>query len=200
MARLNLLGKNIVVYDTEIKKPIEECSRGWSSHDEMGISVACAYDYRVDRYRVFMDDNMPELVDRLNEPGTVVVAFNHIGFDNVLLRASGLPLKSDSELLNYDMLVESRKAAGVSGFTRGFKLDDHLQALQLPMKTANGAMAPVMWQERRYGELIDYCLNDVTQERALFEYVVRFRELACAYRSTPYRVELPKYLLREIVS
>jgi len=80
-----LTGKNIVVYDLEIKKPIEECSKGWSSHDEMGISVGCAFDYREMRYRVFMDDNILALVERLNEPNTLIVAFNHVNFDNKLI-------------------------------------------------------------------------------------------------------------------
>ncbi len=191
---MDLLGKNIVVYDLEIKKPIEECSKGWNSHDEMGISVGCAFDYRSNRYRVFMDDNIKELVDRLNEPGTVVVAFNHIGFDNVLLRQSGLPLNDDANLLNFDMLVESRKAAGAGGFVKGFKLDDHLRVLGLPMKTANGALAPIMYREGKIGELVDYCLNDVTQEKALFEHIVKTKTLACEYRRDPYALVLPEFL------
>ena len=100
---VNLEGSNIIVYDLEIKKTIEQCSKGWDSLDEMGISVGCAFDYRSMRYRCFMDDNINELVERLNEPDTMIVAFNHIKFDNALLRATGLPLKPDDELHNYDM-------------------------------------------------------------------------------------------------
>lgn len=189
----DLAGKNIVVYDLEIKKTIEQCSRGWDSHDEMGISVGCAYDYRDGRYRVFMDDNVLELVARLNEPGTLVVAFNHVGFDNRLLRATGLPLKPDDELQNYDMLLISRQGAGVGpARTPGFKLDDHLRALGLPLKTANGALAPVWWQEGKQGAVIDYCMNDVTQERALFEYMWVNGKAACQARRQPYEIELPK--------
>jgi hypothetical protein len=167
-----LYGRNVVVYDLEIKKPIEECSRGWDSHDEMGISVGCAFDYRTMRYGVFMDDNIGALVTRLNEPGTVIVAFNHINFDNKLLRANGHALKPDEGLLNYDMMVVSKTAAlGHSPTTlhKGFRLDDHLFARKLPMKTANGAEAPRMWKEKRLGTLVDYCLNDVHVEKLLFE-------------------------------
>ena len=48
--------------ESEIKKRIEECSRGWQSHDEMGISVLCIFDYATMRYRVFDDHNAQEAV------------------------------------------------------------------------------------------------------------------------------------------
>jgi len=180
-----LEGRNVVVYDLEIKKTIDQCSKGWASHDEMGISVGCAYDYRSEKFRVFMDDNMQELVDRLNEPQTIVVAFNHINFDNKLLRASGFNLKPDSELKNYDMLQVSRDGAGLSVNARvpGFKLDQHLETLGLPMKTGDGAMAPIWWQEGKIGKVIDYCMNDVTQEKNLFEFMVKFGKCGSAHKS-----------------
>ncbi len=192
----HLHGLNIVVFDLEIKKTIEQCSRGWASHDEMGISVGCAFDYRDNRYRVFLDDNICELVERLNEPDTTIVAFNHINFDNRLLRASGHPLREDSSLNNYDMLLVSRSGAGSSGNKGGFKLDDHLRACNLPLKTANGALAPIWWQQGKIGAVIDYCLNDVMQEKALFEYMITHRKLSCRdYKD--YAIELPSIFLEE---
>jgi len=189
-----LMGKNIVVYDLEIKKPIEECKKGWNGFDEMGISVGCAFDYRDMKYRVFMDSNMPLLAARLNEPGTLIVAFNHVRFDNNLLRGAGYPLKPDSELRNYDMMLVSKRGAGSSddGRHKGFKLDDHLHALKLPMKTANGALAPLMWKNGELGDLVDYCLNDVQVERGLFQYIWQHGKLACAFKATPYDVALPE--------
>lgn len=188
-----LNGKNIVVYDLEIKKTIEQCSRGWASHDEMGISVGCAFDYRSMRYRVFMDDNIAELVDRLNEPDTLVVAFNHVGFDNKLLRASGFALKPDNDLKNYDMMLVSKDGAGAANekFAKGFKLDDHLKALGMPMKTGEGAIAPILWQEGKIGAVVDYCLNDVMVERMLFEHFATHHTAACAYKSMPYAITPP---------
>ncbi len=128
----------------------------------------------------------------MNEPGTLIVAFNHIQFDNILLRKSGLPLKPDAELNNYDMLVESRKAAKVDKFTPGFKLDDHLKALNLPLKTGAGAMAPELFKQNKMGALVDYCLNDVSQEKALFEWICLTGFMASAHNfSNLYRVEKP---------
>ncbi len=151
-----LTGKNIFVYDLEIKKEIVECTNGWMSHNEMGISVACGFDYREMKYRVFMDDNITELVDRLNEPGTIVVAFNHINFDNKLLRVNGLKLKPDADLKNYDMMRVSKMGASSSEYSvhKGFKLDDHLRENKLPLKTANGALAPGWFKTGKMGKLI----------------------------------------------
>ncbi len=187
----DLTGKNVVIYDLEIKKTIEQCTRGWASLDEMGISVGCLYDYRSSRYRIFMDDNLQELVDRLNEPNTLVVAFNHLQFDNQLLRASGYALKPDVDLLHYDMLVVSRAGAGASKFAKGFRLDDHLQALGLPMKTGAGAMAPIWWQEGKIGTVIDYCLQDVYAEKQLFENMYVHGKTACLGRTEFYNIEAP---------
>lgn len=191
----DLIGKNIVTYDVEIKKPIEQCSNGWNSKDEMGVSVAVAFDYRINRYRIFLDDNLPELIERLNEPGTLIVGFNHIHFDNDLLRKTPetkIQLKPDNELKNYDMLKVSWAGCGVDRAFGGFKLDHHLEALGLPMKTADGAQAPRWWQSKELGKLIDYCVNDVTQEKGLFEYMYVHGELACKAYPKKYAIKVPE--------
>lgn len=185
----DLSGRNIVVYDLEIKKPVEKCKNGWKSKDEMGISVGCAFDYREMRYRVFLDDNMQELCDRLNEANTLVVAFNHVSFDNELLRASGFALNPDRDLMNYDMLQISKRGASAGQFDKGYSLDNHLEALGLPMKTANGAMAPIWYEENRLGTLVDYCLNDVAQEKRLFEYFCQYGQSKSLGRPDFYRIE-----------
>jgi DEAD/DEAH box helicase domain-containing protein len=175
-----LTNRNIVVYDSEIIRSIGDDVEGrkvtWNDHDLMGISVACAFDYEDGDYKVFMQDNLPELAERLNR-AELVVAFNQIGFDNKLLRASGLPLNPDEQLRNYDMLVESRKAlgwkVGSNSYPRGCKLDDHLSAIfgKTMLKTANGEEAPRMYQRGEMGKLISYCLADVRREKALFEHI-----------------------------
>lgn len=171
----DLRWKNIVVYDCEIKEPIGSVKNGtkigWQSHELMGISVACTFDYETGDYDVYMDDNIELLAERLNR-ADLIVGFNHMAFDNQLLRKSGLALKPDSELKNYDILFHSRKAAG-GGFLKGLKLDDHLRHMFGPqlVKTYNGADAPIFWQERKLGKLISYCLADVRRTRLVFEHI-----------------------------
>ncbi len=91
------------------------------------------------------------------------------------------------------MLEVSRRAANASKWAKGFKLDDHLKALGLPMKTGSGALAPQWYQEGKIGTLIDYCMNDVTQERSLFEHIYLNGTVANEYQPTPYAVDLPAF-------
>jgi len=193
------LGLNICVYDLEIEneigKPLGDTSGpaiGWEDHDKMGLSVGCLFDYLTGEYRVFMQDNLGDLVNRLNK-ATMVVAFNHINFDNRLLmaecakRQDGSPfptLRPDTttdgpnkvDLNNYDMLVEGRKGMGWTEGARwpkGCRLDNFLEGTfgEGFMKTANGEEAPRMWQRGEIGACTDYCLADVKREKTLFEFV-----------------------------
>lgn len=171
--KLELKGQPIVIYDLEIKKPIDGKEVTWSTHDRMGISVGVSFDYRTGDFRTFFDDNMAELADQLNGAG-LIVGFNTIGFDNVLLRASGFNLKPDSELRQYDMLVESRRGMGWrpgDRFPSGMKLDNHLEVMFGIKKTSDGAEAPHMYQRREWGKLTSYCIADVTREKMLFEHI-----------------------------
>src|SRR6185436_3777969 len=54
----------------------------------------------------------------------------------------------------------------------GYKLDDVAWDTIRMRKTANGATAPLMFQEGRMADLVDYCIEDVRIERTLFEFVV----------------------------
>lgn len=173
---MNLLtGKNIVVYDLEIQNVIDGKKITWADHDKMGLSVGCLFDYETGDYSIYFEKDRHALAERLNR-AALIVAFNQIGFDNVLLRAIGTYLKPDSELSNYDMLLESRKAVGWKGgrFPSGLKLDNHLESTfgKSLMKTEHGSQAPVMWQEGKIGEVTSYCLADVRREKMLFEHIV----------------------------
>lgn len=196
----DLKGKNIVVYDLEIKNPIGANGVSWTDYDRMGISVGCAFDYRNMSYSVYLDDNIHDLVNRLNEPNTMLVGFNHTGFDNKLLRGDsiltsrGVSLKEELDLYCYDLLRVSRVGAGVSPFQKGFKLQDHLEAMNLPFKTAEGALAPHWYQLGKMGQLISYCLNDVMTERSLFEKALETGKMACAHNTKGYSVQLPDFL------
>ena len=189
--------KNVVVYDLEIKNVIDGKNVTWGDHHKMGISVGCCFDFREYTFKIFMDDNMPLLVERLNQEGTLIVAFNNINFDNKLLRKDpllvekGIVLKPDSELKQYDMLLESRKAFNVGMYEKGFKLDDHLKHMNLPLKTDDGANAPILYQQGKIGELTNYCLQDVIREKMMFDRICLDRFIANAYAPGGMEIEPP---------
>lgn len=195
-----LKGKNIIVFDCEIKEEIGKNGITWSSYDRMGVSTACAFDYRRMDYLVFMDDNIQEL-RQLLATADLIVGFNIIGFDLPLIAASTKPVEKNPNLEIYDLLFASRKAVGWeegARFPSGLKLDEHLEGTfgQSEMKTANGAEAPLMWQRKELGKVISYCLADVKREKMLFEHVLRGKPVKTKTHGEKF-LELPKLLQGE---
>jgi hypothetical protein len=168
-----LFGKNIVVYDLEIKNVIDGKDVTWARHDLMGISVGVAFHYLTGEFHVFMDDNIEDLPALLNQ-ADIVSGFNILGFDNKLVNATTRHQYHGEN--TYDLLEESRRASGWNAtkpFPKQMRLDDHLGSTfgKEHLKTADGAEAPIMWREQRLGKLISYCIADVKRECMLFEHV-----------------------------
>jgi hypothetical protein len=169
----SLRGENIVVYDLEIKNPIDGKHITWNDHHLMGISVGVAFHYLTGELHVFMDDNLEELPKLLNQ-ADIVSGFNILGFDNKLINATCATKYEGHN--SYDMLLESRLAAGWKPnlpFPKGMRLDDHLEATfgKAMKKTEDGADAPKFWLEGHLGKLVSYCIADVRRECMLFEHV-----------------------------
>lgn len=174
----------MLIYDIEIKKAIpskntpilegiDYCD-GWTDYAGMGISVACVYDYSSDRYRVFTDSNKDELFCLL-DGSDALVGFNNIGFDNKIINACWG--KSLDEGRCYDLLREIWAGAGlVPDFNRdthsGYGLNDVCLVNFGLRKSGNGAIAPVGWQRGWYGNVIDYCLNDVRLTKHLLDKII----------------------------
>ncbi len=176
-----LKGKKIAVFDLEIKKSIEQCSKGWNSHDEMGISCLCLYDYFTDRYRVFDDHNQAECLEILRGY-EIVVGYNITNFDWKVVNSNwNLPNLvgfTERKSRDFDILREIWKSKGLNPDVfsprthGGTKLDDVAFDTLGMRKTLNGAEAPKYYQQGRIGEVIDYCLEEVRIERLLFEFIV----------------------------
>jgi hypothetical protein len=174
----------LIIYDSEIKKAIPEegfariedvdyCA-GWQDFPNMGIAVIGAYDYATAEYRVFLDDNLGEF-HALAGQTDVVIGFNNWQFDDQLCAANAILIPEEK---SYDLLAEIWRAAGLS---TNYHKSDHsgrgLQAMSLanggPSKTGQGALAPVDWQQGKYGKVIDYCLHDVYLTKRLVDLVLR---------------------------
>ncbi len=182
---MNLPGLNVVVWDAEIKNVIDGKIITWDTKDKMGISVACLFDFRTMDYMVYLDDNIAELLARL-EDADLIVGFNINGFDIPLLEATmKAKLRDATKGKVYDLLDQSRIAVGYREgmrFPSGLKLDDHLLGTfgEENMKTAHGSQAPLMYQNGEMGTLISYCLADVKREAKLFKHVWDRKEVKTA--------------------
>lgn len=173
MLQQSPLGKNIVVFDLEIKNVIDGQNITWADHAKMGISVGVAYFFKTDEFKVYLDDNVKELAEELNN-ADIVSGFNIVHFDLPLLKAT-TGIKSPEPSQVYDLLVESRVAGTIDKFSKGMRLDDHLSGTfgQMFKKTEDGAQAPIMFQNGHHGRLISYCIADVKREMMLFDHVYR---------------------------
>lgn len=172
---MELQGQNIVIFDAEIKNVIDMKKITWNDKHLMGVSVAVAFHFLTMEYKVFMDDNLPELVDLLNN-ADVTSGFNTLGFDIPLFNSTkecGGKVREDN---NYDILYWSRRATGWTPsmkFPSNMRLDNHLKGTfgDHFVKTEDGANAPVFWQEGKIGRVVSYCIADVHRERMLFEHI-----------------------------
>lgn len=176
---------NALIYDIEIARAIPSpnsyCEKGikycggWSDHARMGIACIGVYDYAADRARVFCEDNFQSFIDRARMPGTLLVGFNSIPFDNAVIKATIEQEFAEEQC--YDILREIWIASGLSPtFDRrthgGVGLDAVCERNFNVSKTGNGALAPVLWQRGKIGEVIDYCLNDIALTKKLFDCVM----------------------------
>jgi hypothetical protein len=182
----------MLIYDIEIKKAIpskngevlkdiEYCD-GWSDYENMGISCICCYDYEESRYRVFLEDNISEFQD-LVWLHDIVVGFNNISFDNKVLRASKAleviesTFKVNIDDKSYDLLREIWTSAGIGPVFKypshtGYSLNAIMESNFGDGKVKYGETSPVYYQQRKYGNLIDYCLTDVWMTKKLLDRVM----------------------------
>lgn len=154
----------MLVFDTEIIKAIlgkdeeqipgiEYCE-GWKDFVGMGISVVGVYDFVENKFRVFLEDNLNEL-QSLIDNRAFVIGFNNESFDNKLLAAHGINIPEEK---SFDLLKAIKE---ITGTNKGLGLGAICKANFSTYKTGDGAFAPILWQQKQYGKVIDYCLNDV---------------------------------------
>jgi hypothetical protein len=172
---------NLMVYDAEIvnaipvkgeaREPEIGYCNGWTDYVGMEVSVICAYLWG-EGYRVFCKDNFGAFNELAENPETLLVGFNNHSFDDRLIRAC---LGTDlDERRSWDLLEAVRVARGGSpGYIAGGpNLDKLCRANFLPGKRGDGARAPILWQQGKTGQVIDYGLNDVQQTKKLIELVL----------------------------
>lgn len=149
------------VLDLETRRSAQEVG-GWGNAARMGISCVVVYDSKTDRYEEYLAEDIPKLVEHL-EILDLVVGFNIIRFDYAVLRgAHSFPFYT---LPTLDMLAEIHKRLG-------YRLSlDHLGENTLGVKkSADGLMALAWWKQGEIRKIVDYCRQDVTLTKELYEF------------------------------
>ena len=149
------------VFDLETQKSAAEVG-GWHRADQMKISCAVLYDSIENRYIDYMENQIPQLIERL-QTFDRIIGFNIKRFDFQVLK--GYTDFNFQKLNNLDILEE------VNNYL-GHRLSlAHLASVSLGEgKTADGLQALQWWKQGRILEIIAYCRNDVKITRDLYRF------------------------------
>jgi DEAD/DEAH box helicase domain-containing protein len=149
------------VFDLETQRSAAEVG-GWHRACLMKVSCAVLYDSKEDRFIDFTENQIEQLIERL-QTFDLIVGFNINRFDYQVLKGySDFDFRT---LKNLDILEAVEKYLG-------FRLSlAHLASATLgESKSADGLQALRWWQEGRLLEIIDYCRQDVKITKDLYRY------------------------------
>lgn len=172
--------------DTPDQLAIDEgrAVHGWGEAHKAGISSAVAYVFEQDRYYIFGDRAQEHraLADLLTG-AEQVVGFNHIIFDYQLLATTlQTPLAELTDVeaapgeRDIDLLQMIWGGIGRQDFASVYGLNKVSAATlgALGGKNGDGANAPELYQQGRWGELLDYNLRDVDLTQRLARFVWQY--------------------------
>lgn len=165
-----------LVFDVEIKRTIEEVGRELKLVDEkfafnyphkLGFSCGVVYNSVTDEFLAFQSAR--DFADYLLKYHILLVSFNGVRFDLPVL-LDEIDIDTYRELVNrphldilQDFYVRVNKNFRVG-------LDNLAMNTLGKSKTGNGADAPILFQQGKIDELIDYCRNDVVLTKEIFEF------------------------------
>jgi DEAD/DEAH box helicase domain-containing protein len=156
------------VFDLETRRSAEEVG-GWHRADRMGLSVAVLYDSVTDSFKVYREQDVPDLISDL-QSYDLVIGFNNKRFDNRVLSAYSVFNLASLPTLDIMEVITNRL---------GYRLSlDRLAEHTLGVKkTADGLQALQWYKEGRMDEIIDYCRQDVRITRDIYLFGLRNRYL-----------------------
>lgn len=156
---LEALPEKFGVFDLETIRSAEEVG-GWNRAEMMGVSVGVVYDSVHDSYFTYLEDEMVQLVDHLQQ-FDLIVGFNNKRFDNRVLSAyTKINLHT---LPNLDILEEIHNYLGYRLSLN--RLAEHTLGLQ---KSGDGLQALQWYKEGRIDLIQHYCKKDVEITKDLF--------------------------------
>ena len=178
--------QDILVYDCEIAKQIKKNS-DWSDPYKLKLSSAVIYSYNKDRYYFYLHDNQKQkLINKLS--GNICISFNGIRFDtrlllekpNIFYRNKLFHVKqSNIEWQEFDLfryvlasfskernMMKSLNLISPGGLSLGAVVKKNLST----EKIDKGENAPILYQQKKYNQLLEYNLQDVRITKKLFEF------------------------------
>lgn len=173
---------------------------GWENPSALGLSIGCYYDSSINGFTYFdaHTPNLTALFARIRR-ASLFVTFNGRKFDIPLLigLVPNMVLAEEFQRVadtvpHYDILHEIWQADPANKFTRGNSLDAVASANGYGSKSGSGALAPVLWRQGRWAEVINYCQRDVDLTRMLFAQVCAGKPLARGNGLAPVTLPVPE--------
>lgn len=183
-------GIDHVVVDVEIQKTIEETPGGWDATDQLGVAVACVWEYRTQRMRVYGPEELSTLQERLLAADRIS-GFNILNFDFPVIWktnkqewldlgsgayvARGVLRKKTDDMLRRIWLAKGLDPDRFNKDTHGgVGLDAIASATLGAKKIGYGGDAPVWYQAGLIQKVANYCADDVALERDLTDFVDKY--------------------------
>lgn len=170
-------------FDLETKYSAEDVG-GWGHIMDMGMAVGVIWDARDGQFHVYLEHQVPALIDHLRQ-GDLTVGFNHIGFDLSVVAGSRIREQEREQLYlelvslnHFDMLVELKKILG-----HRLRLDSIARPTLQHGKSADGLQSLQWYKDGRIDLVIEYCKQDVTVTRQVHEYALNNGKLFYESRS-----------------
>ena len=155
------LGPRIIYLDLETQKTAQDVG-GWQNAHLMRISVAVIFDSLENRFLIFEEERISDLIDHLTK-ADLIIGFNIKKFDYKVLGA--YTEKDLKTLPTFDILEDIHRRLG---FRLGL---DHLARETLNTgKTAEGLQAVEWFRQGEMKKLTEYCRHDVATTKDLFLY------------------------------
>ena len=160
--------QDYLVFDLETKYDAASVG-GWSNLGAMGMSVGVVWDSRENKYFVYLEDKVDDLIEHLCS-GPRLVGYNHVNFDlPVLLGYRSDEIEKEAlrdrfmALQNFDLLIDIKQRIGFR-----IKLDSIARMTLKTSKSADGLKALEWYREfEKTGDpayikkIAEYCVMDV---------------------------------------
>ncbi|MEI6034184.1 MAG: ribonuclease H-like domain-containing protein [Verrucomicrobiae bacterium] len=160
---------DVVYFDLETQRTANDVG-GWDKKHEMGMSVGVTYSSAENKYEIFPESRVQDLISRLRR-ADLVVGYNILRFDYEVLMAYTI-LSLPDHLRTLDLLVDIEKSVG-----HRLKLDDVAQGTLGVGKIAEGLDAIRWFREGKMLEIAEYCCFDVKVTKLVHEYGAAHKEL-----------------------
>lgn len=160
-----MMPSNQIVLDLETKKTFEEA--GGRNPSDLGITVVGIYLLEADEFRIYEENQIPQLEQDLSQ-ATRVIGFNNRRFDFPVLQPY-LKHLNLSDVPTLDLLEELEKILG-----HRVSLSSLARATLNRDKSGSGLDAIAYFRNGEMEKLKKYCLDDVRITWEIYEFGKKF--------------------------